>query len=59
MYFTHNTLVDHYGGNLFDQVNGPLIIDLLFESSDREPHVPGVTLVPLLSGMGWLSKSVY
>lgn len=59
IHFTHNTLVDHYRGHLGDQVNSPLIIDLLFESSDREPHVSGVTLVPLLSGMGGLRKSVY
>jgi len=55
----NNTLVDHYRGHLGDQVNSPLIIDLLFESSDREPHVSGVTLVPLLSSMGGLRKSVY
>ena len=56
---THNALIDHNGGNLGYEVHGPLVIDLLFESSHGEPYVPGVFLIPLLPGVSDLRQSYF
>ena len=53
---THNALADHNGGHLGDEVDGELVIDLLLQTGDTEPRVPGVTHIPLLPCVGGLNQ---
>ena len=48
---TYDSCVDFLRRNFSDEVDGPLVVDLLLEAGDREPRVPGVCLVPLLPGV--------
>ena len=51
---THNSFVDCNRRNLGNQINGPLVIDLLLQPGDGEPDVARVGLVELLPGVGLL-----
>ena len=51
---THNSFVDCNRRNLGNQINSPLVVDLLLQPCDGEPDVARVGLVELLPGVGLL-----